>query len=341
MTASDHQEWLDILSHYRLGQVHAIEAGGGTAAPKVWVQTERGRFLLRRRRAESSAEDVVRFDHAVIEALAAAGLPVVAPERSCEGRTWVRSGEYAYEVFAFVPGLERFQQGSLRQIASAARTLAQLHAATSILAPPGKKEWPAEHHILTTRQTLCEAIASYPGSQEPLIVAKEMLASADLLAERLNGVLACLPKTIIHGDYTSANVLFRGEEVGGIFDFDWVSRQPRLMDIGEALLFFAFRRAQEIDPDSIWSLVQTWEPDMAAARVFLTAYQTLAPLHQTEADALPLFMWQTWLGVRIRAMRKVSPEERLRILTDGALASLHWIEQNLAPLSRFVLETSY
>jgi Ser/Thr protein kinase RdoA (MazF antagonist) len=340
MTLPD-QEWLNILSRYRLGRVLAIEAGGGTAAPKAWVQTERGRYLLRRRRSDSSVEEVVRFDHALIEALATAGLPVVAPERSCEGRTWARGGEYAYEVFAFVPGLERFRQGNGRQIAAAARILARFHAVTGGLTLPGKKEWPAEHHILTTRQTLREAIANNPGGQEAFIAAQEMLASADRLAARLDAqIVASLPQVIIHGDYTPANVLFRGEEVGGIFDFDWVSRQPRLIDVGEALLFFAFRRAQEINPDSIWSLVQTWEPDMTAARIFLAAYQSHAPLDQAEAEALPLFMWQTWLGVRIRAMRKVSPEDRLRILTEDAQASLRWIELNSAPMSQLALDTT-
>jgi len=149
-----------------------------------------------------------------------------------------------------------------------------------------------------------------------------------------------LPSAIIHGDYTPANVLFRGDSVGGIFDFDWVSRQPRVIDLGEALIFFAFTRRDPIDPDDIWSLVQGWAPDLDAARAFLAAYQAEWPLTREEARALPYFMRETWLGVRIRAMRKVPTEERLRILTQDGLPPLRWLERSVELLAGLALTTA-
>lgn len=321
-------EWLALLSHYDLGALQRIEPGGGTAAPKVWVQTERSRYLLRQRRPASSTPDVVRFDHGVIQALAAAGLPCVPPERTRSGETWVQQDDAAYELFRYLPDLERFRQGNLAQISAAAETLARFHRTTRDLQPPGAKPWPLEHEIGAMYRTLAQALPAATGTPIMRAAAAEMLASAERLQRRFAEIDASLlPHVIIHGDYTPANVLFRGDTVGGIFDMDWMSRQVRLVDIGEALIFFAFRRASDIDPDRIASLVQAWEPDERGARAFLTAYQSIWPLEAAESQALPLYMWQTWLGVRIRAMRKVAPAQQLALLTTGALRPLRWLEQ--------------
>jgi len=328
MSGKDEDEWVAVLSHYDLGALRGIEAGGGTAAPKVWVQAERGRYLLRQRRPASSIPDVVRFDHGVIQALAAAGLPCVPPERTRSGETWVQRGDAAYELFRYVPDLERFRQGNLAQISAAGETLARFHRTTRDLQPPGAKPWPPEHEIGAMYRTLAETLPGAPGTPIMRAAGAEMLASAERLRRRFAEIdVPSLPHVIIHGDYTPANILFRGDAVGGIFDMDWVSRQARLIDIGEALIFFAFRRASDIAPDRIASLVQTWEPDERGARAFLTAYQSLWPLGADESQILPLYMWQTWLGVRIRAMRKVAPAQQLALLTTGALRPLRWLEQ--------------
>ncbi|MBC7106805.1 MAG: hypothetical protein H5T97_12805, partial [Firmicutes bacterium] len=62
-----------------------------------------------------------------------------------------------------------------------------------------------------------------------------------------------------------------------------------------------------------------------------------SPLQRQEAEQLPLFMQETWLGVRIRAKRKVTPEQRLQILTGGALPPLHWIQEHCGVLSAVAL----
>ena len=324
----DASPWMEVLAHYSLGRVISLEAGGGTAASKVWVSTaQEGRYLLRSRRPAASEDEVIAFDHGVIRAVVEAGLPSVAPEMSREGRTWVRLDERAYELFPVIEGLAPFQPGNRRQLAAAAQTLARFHRATAGLTPPGRKHWEREHRIEAMRDTLAEVLAGASGAPDRAD-AVAMLASAQKLARApLSSWARALPSAIIHGDYTPANVLFRAGQVGGIFDYDWVSRQPRIVDLGEALIFFAFARREPINPDSIWSLVQGWEPDLIAARAFLAAYQAEWPLDREEARALPFFMRETWLGVRIRAMRKVRPDEQLRILTQGGLEPLQWLEQ--------------
>ncbi|MHB0878256.1 MAG: phosphotransferase [Anaerolineae bacterium] len=321
--------WQDVLAKYDLGEVGAVQAGGGTAAPKVIVATASGRYLLRRRRPEMSYDEVVAFDHRAIAAAGDAGLPVARPLTGRDGRTWVRRGDCTYELFPFIEGLERFRPGDRGQIAAAAAALARLHRATAPLEPPARKRWPREHLISTMTETLAAALQTHSDDDLFRAEAAQMLASARRLGSELSPELvASLPHTVTHGDYTPANVQFRGDTIGGIFDFDWVSRQARLQDVGEALQFFAFPRLRELDPDSIWSLVGAWRPDPNAAALFLHAYQDEWPLDAAEGAALPLFMRETWLGCRIRAMRKVAPQDQLRILTEGALEPLQWLEAN-------------
>jgi len=339
-TSSEDEHWFEVLEHYELGQIINMRAGSGTAAPKRLVETSRGTYLVRQRRPISSPDEIVAFDHSVIEAVARAGLPVVEPERAREGKTWVRVAGQAYEVFPFVSGLERFRQGSMPQVSAAAKCLAQFHQATRQASLRGRKNWQREHQISVMTATLREALEQHTGHSEQVRTAAQMLQSAVSLRQVLREeFISSLVHVVIHGDYTPANVGFHGENVGGIFDFDWVSRQARVIDVGEALLFFAFRRRNDIDPGSIWSLVQSWEPDVGMAETFLTAYQTVAPLTAEECQALPLFMRETWLGVRIRAMRKVRPEERLAILTEGAMEPLTWLEDNTVLISQLASDT--
>lgn len=345
MTVPEPPDWTRILAHFDIGAVRSLRPGGGTAAPKVLVETDRGCFLLRARRPQSSADDVVAFDHSLIRGLAEAGLPTVAPlpcrPKPASGyqarATWLRQGAVAYEAFPFIEGLEQFHPGDPDQIASAAQHLARLHRVTEHLRPEGHKPWRREHEIGTMAETLRRALEAAEAGHDRIHEAQGMLVAAEALREQLTEELvASLPRVIIHGDYTPANVMFRGSQVGGIFDFDWASYQPRLVDVGEALQFFAFRRETPIDPDSIWSLVQEWTPDDQGAHTFLRAYQSVWPLLPQEAQALPLFMCETWLGIRIRAMRKVEPGERLRILTEGGLGPTRYLEQAAAHLRRLV-----
>lgn len=332
--------WQRVLDRYDIGQVLTASPGSGTAAPKVRVETSKGSYILRRRRSSASDLDIVAYDHALINALYQAGLPVVAPLPTTQEVTWVIEQGCAYELYSYLHDLTDFEPGNRCQIVAVARSLARFHAVTRHLTPGGRKDWTREHHIDTMRRALAGRLAAMTSDGQYTEPAKAMLQAANALGQQLDlQAIAALPTVIIHGDYTPANVSFRGNNVGGIFDFDWATRQTRLIDIGEAIIFFAFRRPGPIDPGDIWSLVQTWEPDMSCARYFLRAYQRHWPLGQAEAIMLPYIMQETWLGIRIRAMRKVPTEQQLEILAKGALSPLDWLEQHKETVTRWVIET--
>jgi Ser/Thr protein kinase RdoA (MazF antagonist) len=63
---------------------------------------------------------------------------------------------------------------------------------------------------------------------------EDLLRSARIVAsdERTHGV--------IHGDYHPGNVLFRGEEVVGVLDYEYCRRDSQLFDVAYATMTFSF-----------------------------------------------------------------------------------------------------
>ncbi|MCZ7645110.1 MAG: phosphotransferase [Planctomycetota bacterium] len=307
------------LARYDLACGPERELGGGTASPKVIVGAKPNRYLLRRRRKEFSAPEVVAYDHAVIGKLAADGFPVVPPLRARDGRTAVWIEAWAFEAFPFKEGLERFDPGSLDELAQAGDLLGRMHAALEAFTPPGRKDWPREFRMATNLPVLEAALAAQPGAPAAqTALARRMLeAGRRVAAELTDARYAALPHTIVHGDYTWANLTFQRGKLAGVFDFDWTYRQARLDDVNRAVLFLAFPRASGFDDASIWSLVEPYVCDRARARIFLEAYAARHAFTPEERALLPWYLRETFLSCRIRAMRKVPDERKLEILTFG------------------------
>jgi Ser/Thr protein kinase RdoA (MazF antagonist) len=328
-----------ILAFYPgVGTLRRLEvAGGGTASLNYLVQTTTGRYFLRRRNPRYTAESCVAFDHCLLEYLAARGLPVVpaCPVAGDSQGGWLAARECRWlrrrpdEVVELYPWREgwRFDPHNPAQLAAAGRALGRFHAATRRLDGPPGKEWPRYDHP--------EAIAGGLRSAADLEGAgaqRALLAYLEEQARQLATALpdaryAVLPYTVIHGDYHPANLLFDGDDVAGIFDLDWATRQPRLRDLADGILFFAARRATPIEGGDIASLTQTPWLDAERAALFLEAYAGAAgwPLGPEEEDALPEFVRARWLFCRVDGMRKVLPARRLHFLLDGVASPLQWL----------------
>ena len=307
------------LAHYDLPPIAAMEPGTGTASPKIILSTAEGRFLLKRRREEFSAPDVVAFDHSVLKHLRDHGLPVACPLLTRDGDTSVFLEKWAFEVTPFFDRLEPFRQDNEAHVRAAARVLGRLHQCTADFQPAGHKDWPREFHAGNNARTLSQHLGRWERTgpaDGSLATARRMLTLLEEAADYLtDDRVAALPQTIIHGDYTGANVFFKGDDVAAILDFDWTCRESRLDDLARAILFFACRRRQPIEDGSIWSLVQAWQADSHLAGVFLASYGEHIQLTADERSALPWFMREVALSMRVRAMRKVPDDRKLAILT--------------------------
>lgn len=115
-----------------------------------------------------------------------------------------------------------------------------------------------------------------------------------------------LPRLAIHGDYHPGNVVFQGDGVAGILDFDWARMDFRLTDVALALRYFSASWDASAPP--------IHEPTMDR---FLTGYQADWParhplpcLTDVEREALPLWMTicngfiMDWIVAEVRAHRQ-------------------------------------
>ncbi|MEI6501004.1 MAG: phosphotransferase, partial [Armatimonadota bacterium] len=204
----------------------------------------------------------------------------------------------------------------------------------------GKKEWPRYFDpkvqlkgLKEAKKLLKSGIPGDMGTVPPQEVAETidfLIAQAKFAEETLPDKLyASFPQTIIHGDWHPANLKFRDHKIVGIFDFDWVSRQPRIVDVTDGLLFFGSQRASAIDGSDIWSLTQPFELVWERMQAFMGEYRKHVNLTREELVALPDLMVARWLYNRVDAMvRKVEPKDQLRFLVSGVRGPFEWIAEN-------------
>lgn len=337
-----------VLTTWRLKPVF-LRPAGGTANASLIVVGSRGQFVLRRRNPRYASPEQLTYDHSVIHGLAKAGLPVPKVVRTPAGSRWVEHDGQIYELFDFIEGLPAEPEHPV-EISEAGLMLGKFHLATAQLKPSGKKDWPRYFDPKVSLKALKEARKTVgrdildrpadpmagPGCPGPRETIDFLLAQAELAERALpDKAYRALPHAIIHGDWHPANLRFRDHRIVGVFDFDWVGRQPRMVDVTDGLLFFGSRRETAIDGGDIWSLTQPFAMVPELMGIFLGAYREHVPVSREELQALPALMRQRCLYNRVDAMvRKVPPEDQLRFLVTGILPIFEWISAHEEKLRR-------
>lgn len=327
-----YNEAILILKDFGIERIEDICEGGGTASPKYIVLAEGKKYLLKKRRKEFSPVEVVKFDHSVIKRLAENGLPVVVPqEAQGEKRSFVFFEGAAYELFAYVEGLENFVPGDSGQITSAAETLGKIHGVLQNFLPEGEKSWKREFLPSFIKNELLK----YTGTTPPIFNKNTKNAAAvikqlDILIDSY--ITDNLTHTIVHGDYTSANIKFKGGSVGGIFDFDWASFENTLFDVSRALVYFCFDREDVFNGDDIWSLVQPAKINIEKSKIFMEAYKKEFVFTGADAENLPFALKEFFIGCRVRAMRKVPDAGKEKMLDDKLMEMLGAIDREKSSL---------
>jgi len=331
------EEARDALARWDLHvSARRLAPGGGTANAAVIVDTPDGRLMLRRRNPRYARADWAHFDQALFAHLRARGVPAPEPVLAPDGNGWVMHRQQLYELFRFIEG-EQHRSGNARELAAAGRLLAQVHAAGAEFQPPVDKPWPRFHPPMLSRDGLRELIEHARDHDEPadrLRVLEQALALATALVDRLpDDAYRALPATVVHGDYHPANLkLVRGRVVG-LFDWDWASHQPRMVDLADGLLFFCALRDAPVVAGDIWSLTSAFHIDAGRARVFGAAYRDEGGLDAADLRALPDLMRCRWLYCRVdAAQRKVEPQRRAEFVTrelDVPLACIDALEPSI------------
>ena len=250
-------------------------------------RTPAGEVYLKRQPRMGRALDQVARQHRLANHLAAQGVPA-ARALALHDR-----GELLYEVHEPAPGEDVYAGAdswdpfaSDAHVRAAGAGLAHLHLAA--VTAPGQEPQPQRGFVVQL-----DAVAS-----DPVTAVEERAAArpavADYLAgeswrdevdavyaarfDRLRPLLPDLPRTPVHGDWQTNNLLFAGDRLTGIIDFHQADVAPRVLDLATAVERNCF----------FWNRISAGDDgahDLRHAALLVEAYARVAPLTQAEAAA--------------------------------------------------------
>ncbi len=252
-----------VMKHYRVGAIRDIRelAEGSVYSPKVVLDTERGTLLLKRRARGLDLPALVAFGHDVLLGCLAAGLcvpPLLATE--ADANSMVQYSDHVYELFVFIEG-ERFNATNPRHANQMGQLLHETHTAMDSFTPsfePARETQTIDRTRLTPLHRHADALPEGTLERFSRIVAYgHELAQAN----------ASRP-ALVHGDWHPGNMIFRGDALIAVCDFDNTRVGSRDRELAQALVHASLVTPQ---PGQSASGVHP-EPDRARLESFWNGY---------------------------------------------------------------------
>ncbi|MHC4456658.1 MAG: phosphotransferase [Planctomycetota bacterium] len=284
-------ELAKVLSHYDIGVIDQVKAftAGNRRAPKVIINSEKGKFLLKRRQKGKDDLHRVSFAHAVHNHLAKKRFTVAALLPTLEqAGTLLHLDNHVYELFEYIEG-SRYD-GSAEVTIDAGRRLANLHRFLADFAGREKPLKGSFHDSSKVRRHLKSI-----GSKKTNTNNKKLLAAAQRLMElynlssvRVNELgFDSWPKQVIHGDWHPGNMLFAKRRLAAVLDFDSTKIAPPATDIANGMLQFSIVGNRPNPAD--WPAYL----DQAKLVQFLNGYREVSKLDKSQTDSLLDLMIET------------------------------------------------
>ncbi|HWM88539.1 MAG TPA: phosphotransferase [Kofleriaceae bacterium] len=226
---------------FRLGEVSAWgEVPAGTINSNYWVETGARRWFLRVNEDKSEAD--VRWEAALVAALAADGVPTPPPIEADDGEPLRLHRDRWISLFPWVAGDHR-EPGQVAEAdaAGVGAALALLHLAGAPLARamPRTGIYTTAHIAERFARLRADAAASNdPALAGALAAVGDELAWLAVRAEQR----AAAPLGIIHGDLFPDNVLFAGggPQVVALLDFEQASLGAWVYDLAVCINAWCF-----------------------------------------------------------------------------------------------------
>ncbi len=240
------QELERCLKHYDVGKVRTIHgfARGSYRSPKVIIETDRGRFLFKRRAKGKDDLDKVAFTHEIQLRLAARNFPLphLVGTREDNNSMLVLDSNI-YEMFEFVEG--QGYDGSTEATYSAGRVQGLYHKLLEDFSGAYTPPTGSYHDAETIEQSIRNTVGSLPMESRPST--QELTDTVGALsrayrhcAEQANAVgVNNWKRQIVHGDWHPGNMLFRDRKVVAVIDYDAARLHPRVIDLANGALQFS------------------------------------------------------------------------------------------------------
>jgi homoserine kinase type II len=318
-------ELAQIVSHYPLGELKAASRPERGFVNDNWIiATTRGRYFLKHRHPSLRRPGFIHAQHALIGWLRRGAFPAPTVVPTVDGDTLlVLSGE-CYEVQVYIEGMS-YDHDRAAHLEEAAVTLGRYHALVEGFAPAALCGPGDLYHPTLLSAKLANLAQAWQVDQDPRLapLASQLAAQASNLETRF-ARHGALPQLVIHGDYYADNLLFEGDHIVGVVDYDKARWQPRVVELAEALIYFASPR-----PAHLRHLVYPGFLKLEAFARFLHAYAGAAVPVETEVRALPDYVGCIWLQISLQRLLEKGPRPPLALEALREVLSLgDWASAN-------------
>ena len=293
----DAQEMAMCLSHYDLGVVSSVVEfpRGSRKAPKVVIESDRGKFLLKRRVRGRDDVTKVAFTHEIQLSLAAQGFPL--PHllgTKDDNNSMLVLNKNVYEMFEFIDGSA--YDGSLDATTESGRTLGLYHKLLlgwhGDYAPPTG----SYHNARAIHQAIRNTVSALPIESRPpsdvLTATVKELEQAYIYCSRQTNALGLenWRPQIVNGDWHPGNMLFRNRHVSAVIDYDAARLQPRVIDFANGALQFSILGGGEV--------ADTWPDyiDQSRFKRFMRGYDSVSVITKAEIKAVPFLMCEAMIA---------------------------------------------
>lgn len=232
-----------VLHKYDLGQLKGARQIERGFVNKNWtIETTHGRYFLKCRHPELRNPDLILTQRALISHLRHLGFPVPKILKGISGDTFVLLDGEFYEIQEFIEG-SSYQHNRLAHLQEAAAKLGNYHACVQGFKPVALQDTGSLYNPAVLTARLTDLKNSYALKQDLLIqqIVQELESHAGDLATRFDKH-GGLPYLFIHGDYHAGNLIFERNHIIGVVDYDKARWQPRVVEVAEALIYFASPR---------------------------------------------------------------------------------------------------
>ncbi len=277
----------DILARYEIPAVAAVERVEAGLINHNWrvVCADSTRYFLRGYARRPSIERVlaqVRFQ----ERLLAGGFPVARVIAGQSGSKVVETAGLPWVLFEYIDGRE-YDHARIEQTREAGRMLAHFHQLGAVVMEPSPGA-PGESFA-----DFVDGAPDEPANLAGLFGGKGVDEDLEFAvkwwrwfveewpAQRLDR----LPSSCAHYDYHGRNVLFRGDRMVGLFDFDYAGPGWPVLDLSRGLFNFARDGRGLFEEEEEARISRRLRPEFAEA--FLAAYEAITPLSVEERQAIP------------------------------------------------------
>ena len=318
-----------VLAHYSLGEPTAFHRMEHGFINDNWkIETTRGRYFLKHYHPDLRHPGAIRVRHALVAHLRQAGFPAPAVMPTVSGDTLLVLGDELCETQEYVEGTyyDHVRPGHFQE---AARTLGRYHGGVKDFAPQALRDLGELYSPELLRANLTDLADAWELARDPELaqIVRQLEAHADDLSARF-ATHDALPHLVIHGDYYADNLLFEhgrdSARIVGVVDYDKARWQPRVIELAEALIYFASPR-----PGRLKRLVYPGFLDWELFEHFLRHYGIVVKPDESEIRVLPDYVRCIWLQISSQRLREegARPIEAAEALRE-VLALGEWAEAN-------------